>query len=309
MPECINLLQFDTVAISNNYLNQYAALQFVSRQNYDEVKKNYSASIPDYFTGGYDDFSTKRNSLSELLATAGVTEIDSNYYRHTLSEIGAKAYADCVAQTNDQILSAWVKSKTDKEITIALRNGQAGHSTVEYTIGGRHTPLGNYPTELNGGSEIDFMFDYTDKESFTVTFNGTVKQTKAQFGVTISLPAVIKLESRNERKTLTAVSQCEAGGYGNSSYRGTSDPAEFVADDGFTILPATVTRIESINNGENNMGISTREITWNTVTEKGHIVRLTGAITQIDGMNGDTRGGRKETWSVQQERVYLAKIE
>lgn len=86
---CEDLIQFDVAAVTSSITNEYAMLQFINQQNYEETKKTYRADFPEYFSGSYDDFKLQRNELTKLFIAAGYISQQSSSYRRTLSAASA----------------------------------------------------------------------------------------------------------------------------------------------------------------------------------------------------------------------------
>lgn len=301
---CEELLKFDVTAISSDYAAQYAAFSYVNQQNYEDMKQKYSASVPEYFSGTYEQFNLKRSELTHLFQEAGVTSLSKSYYTRTLSPEGAKAYAICVAQQSNKPISAWIEAATDTKIVVGLRCGLGGTVQATYTCVGPQ-PDQNPSGVLNAGGQTALMFSYDPAADFAVAFNVSVSPTNAQDMAVLELPK----RRRFERKVRTAVvegwAEAGAGGQGNTSGNPRWKDAELVAPPGYTLNPNTTRVVERKVIGGPGLGQFTMQ--WQPVANaEGRIVKLTAHPTGMDGLSGDTQGIEQIRVSVIAEQPYIA---
>jgi hypothetical protein len=53
---CDNALKFDTTAFNSDFATRYSVLQRVNSSNYEEAKSSWGISVPEYFSGNFDQF-------------------------------------------------------------------------------------------------------------------------------------------------------------------------------------------------------------------------------------------------------------
>lgn len=223
---CEELIQFDVEAVTSNLSNRYTMLQYVSAQNYESLKQQYAASFPEYFSGSYDQFKQQRNELTKLFIAAGYTDIQTSTYRRTLSATSAAAYAACLAQNSNKLISGWVEAYNDNKIFVAIRNGR--REDVSYTvIGGKPLAGGD---KLVGGGTQTLAFDYDPGQHFLVAFNAIGDSSKEMGSTIVELERERHFEIRTTQKELSATFTCGAGGYNSNERNRISTDAVFVAD-------------------------------------------------------------------------------
>jgi hypothetical protein len=238
--QCTALLTFDLTQYTTDYATLYSVFDYINENNYAQYQQQYSATIPDYFSGGYSDFSSKRSELQRLFASSGYTTNATNYYSKVLSPGVPQAYAECVARVEGKQISAWV-SATDENnsvISVTVKNGAIGNSQMSYVVVG--TQPNNLPSVLaSGGSEI-LDFTYVPNDGFDVSFNATVAQTGAQDAAAVSYPSNIRYRKSSTDSPKTGVFQCQAGGDGNPSHHQFSTKVTISADQDSYLLPSTL---------------------------------------------------------------------
>lgn len=300
MNECEKLIQFNTNAISRDYATRFAALKFVNQDNYEEMKQKYGAEVPDYFSGSYDEFKTKRNQLTSLFVAAGYSSLQESYYQHSLSPEGAKAYAICMAEKSNKPIAAWIESITDDRIAIGVRCGLRAGAEVTLNIFGAQ-PI-NPPTPLGAGAVQFLLFEYNSKKDFIVIMNSV----EGADGISIVLPKVRNFEIRKERKEISGTMTCGAGCHGNSSGCYQFTDVILAADPDFYLLPETLREINRRVLG----GPGIRQVLFTWVEDKvgGQVRRLIGHPHSVDGQSGDTQGIIEIAWSVIAEKQYLVEM-
>jgi hypothetical protein len=311
--ECEKLIQFDTVSMTSNLATMYSATRLVNQDNYEELKTKYAADVPGYFDGSYDDFKLKRSHLSELFMSAGFTGLQQAYMNHSLSATGAALYSQCLAQQGFKPISAWISSKTGKQLAVTVKASPAGGVTFD-VIGAtpvlsdvqRDEVKKNKGHKLSAGGSTILLFDSLPKNDFLAIFLAKVDKSNFTDATEVSLPALRRFEIRKEQKELTAVLMCGAGGKGNTAGNQIARDAVFVAADGYYLKPDTVQVVnENVVGGP---GVKAYTIRWVNGAAQGPVTRLVGHPYDVDGNNGDTQGIIEVTCKVVAEREYLVEV-
>lgn len=304
---CDNLIQFDTQRVSSSLASLYSALQFVTIDNYEEMKQSMSASVPGYFDGSYNDFKSKRNKLTSLFHSAGFSSLQQDYYRHTLSPAGAEAYAKCVAEQSDKPLSAWIGARSEETLAVMVRCGIPGTIVMKVTVVGAQPIGGQTEYEVPGNGVITILFSHNQKKSFLIGLNASIAAPlNLSAAETIFLPAIREFEIRTESKRIEAAIQVAAGCQGNTSGCQIAREATFVADEGFTLDKNSIQRVsERVVFGP---GVRAYELQWIFDESDGEVRRAIGRPYGIDGNSGHTQGCLEVTFSIAQKRDYVAEI-
>ena len=135
MDECKDTLTFDTEVTKTDYLALQSMLSLVSAGNYTEAKQNWSATVPDYFTGDYDAFQRKRTQLMALFTTSNITVAPGEHFRRALSADARANYAACVAAKSNLPIAAWVDSFDDTTIVVKVANMMVDTSVAIKVVG------------------------------------------------------------------------------------------------------------------------------------------------------------------------------
>lgn len=300
---CEDLIQFDIEAVTSSISNKYSMLQFINQQNYEQMKLNYSANFPEYFSGDYNQFKQQRNELTKLFIAAGYSNVQTSAYRRTMSATSAAAYAKCLAENSHKPISAWVEEYSEDKIFINIRNGL--REDVSYQV------LGETPTKANGvltgGGTQALQFNYDPNQSFLVAINAVGKESGIQDTTIVELEKIRRFEVRKTQKELTATFTCGAGGYGNPTKNGMSSDAVFVADQDYYLLYDTRKVIHSEVLG--GPGLLKYELDW--ITEGDPAARPRRIIAHprdMVGNSADTQGIIIVTCSIIAEREYLVEV-
>lgn len=304
---CDNLIQFDTQHVSNSLASMYSALQFVTMENYEQMKKDMSASVPGYFDGTYNEFKMKRNKLTSLFHQAGFTSLQQDYYRHTLSQAGAEAYARCVAEQSNKPLSAWIGARSEETLAVMVRCGLPGAVTMKVSVVGAQPLGGQTDYEVPGSGVITILFQHNQKKSFLIGLNASIgAPLNISAADTIFLPAIREFEIRTESKRIQSALQAGAGCQGNSAGCQISRELSFVADEGFSLDKSSIQRVsERVVFGP---GIRAYEVQWIYDEADGVVRRAIGRPYNIDGNSGNTQGCLEVTYSIAQTREYVVEI-
>lgn len=238
MDTCSDTLKFDTTKLTSDFASQVSFLQYVNAENYDEMKKDYKASIPGYFDGSFPEFQRRRAQLQSLMASSQVIALHQDYYRHALSAAGLKAYSVCMLANSQNLLAAWVDEFGEDVVTVKVKTGVLGDEKVKYLVTGG-SPNETLSELTAGGSQV-LSFPYKPKDGLTLTFNGTARRSGGQMGVSLVIPGVRKLERRTNPSTVSGVIYVGAGGFGNTSGNPIAEPGVLVAQPGCRLVPSSI---------------------------------------------------------------------
>lgn len=301
---CEDLIQFDVTAVTSNITNQYAMLQFVNQQNYEETKTNLGADFPDYFSGSYDEFKLRRNELTKLFIAAGYNNQQTSSYRRTLSAASADAYGKCLAENSRKPISAWIGEVSSDKIAVTLRNGS--RENVKYEVVGA-TPLNSHGRLQDGGSQI-LMFAYDPNKDFMVAFN-SIGDTSGDADTTlVELERIRHFEVRKSQKELIASFTCGAGCQRDQDGCRISTDAEFVADQDYYLLYDT-RRVISTEVIGGSPGLMRYDLQWIVDSSAGPKPRrIIAHPANMHGNSGDTQGIIKVTCSIIAEREYIVEV-
>ena len=300
---CEDLIQFDIEAVTSSITNKYSMLQFINQQNYEQMKLDYSANFPEYFSGDYNQFKQQRNELTKLFIAAGYSNVQTSSYRRTMSAASAAAYAKCLAENSHKPISAWVEKYSEDKIFINIRNGLK--ESIKYDVLGQPHP----ETEgvLTGFGVKALEFNYDPARNFLVAINATGVDSDIQDTAIVELEKVRNFEVRKAQKEITVTFTCGAGGYGSPERNRMSSDAVFVADEDYYLLYHTrkVVRIDILGGP----GLLSYDLQW--LTEGDPTPRLRRIIAHPSNMVGnskDQQGIILVTCSIIAEREYLVEV-
>jgi hypothetical protein len=307
MDECSSALQFDTQTLSRNLSSRISFFEYVNKDNYEELKKNYGASVPGYFDGSFEEFQTKREKLTTLIARSQIHTLHENYFQHTLSPAGAQAYAECLALKSQNIISAWVDKIGADVITIKVKTGVLGDEKVTYVVS--QADPNEAPVELGAGSMQTLSFWYNPRAGITININAKAKLSGGSQGVSLLIPGVRKLEQKTERKELTTYVEAGAGCQGNSAGCMISLDSAFVADAGWRLVPETLVetrreRVWPLGGALYAMRLE-QEVTMNS---DGEAVRIDVRPRGQNATDPHTQCNWRIYLSCQQERDFIAEV-
>jgi hypothetical protein len=307
MDECSAALQFDTQTLSRDLASQISFLEYVNKDNYEDMKKNYSASVTDYFDGSFEEFQKKREKLVSLISRSQVHTLHENYFQHTLSPAGAQAYAECLSLKSQNLISAWVEKFGTDAITVKVKTGVLGAESVTYTVS--QADPNEAPVELTAGSSQTLSFWYNPRAGITININAKAKLGGGSQGVSLLIPGVRKLEKRTERRELTTYVEAGAGCQGNSAGCMISQDSAFVADAGWRLLPETIveTRRERVwpLGGSLYLMRLEQEVTRNA---DGEAIRVDVRPRGQNATDANTQCNWRIYLTCQQEREYIAEV-
>jgi hypothetical protein len=313
---CASLLQVDVTKISTDLASLYVALSQVDQTNYDQAKSSWGAAVPDYFSGSFDDFKQKYNTLHTMFSQTDATSLSQDYYTRTLSPAGAQAYATCVCQTSNSPLIAWVSGSTSSSISIKVRCGASGIVHVDAIIGGA-APLAGPPTvQINGqamyeftaGSESVFLFPHKDTDDFALIINGVVKETQAPANAEVLLQRKRIFTTQTLSGIKTGTIRIGAGGFKNYMGNQLCDPCQIVADEGYALVPATIQQVSRTVIG----GPGVRNWAYDTTPNKdtnGRIVSITISPKNVVGNDDNAQGIENVVYSVEQIKTVAVEVQ
>lgn len=309
--ECAGLLQFDTTVLNTNMAAQASVLNMVNQSNYAEMKKSAGASVPGYFDGSYEEFEMKRSHFYSLFQSSLSVVTSSQFYRHALSEVGAKAYAQCLSTTSGAVidLAAEGDLKTGQTIGVTLFSGARGNSKITYEFGGA-TPLGGAATgELQTGQSRTFIFRRDPKTEFALVVNARNTSTEEQKGLFFQIPAYkeyVRTKHRNSDDRIAPV--CGAGGhndfYGNQDVRNVSS----LAADGWSYNPnGYVLENRQIIGGPGIAGDpELLSVAWPVEKDaSGNNFKITSNISRCRGAHQHTQGHTRFTYRLTREKDQI----
>lgn len=287
---CSAALQFDSIIVEQNYLAKLSILNIVTSSNYEEAKKNYSASIPGYFSGTFDDFQKKRADLTQTISIDSSISSQSNFYQRVLSPAGAKAYSDCIAAVTREPLRAYISSGQRSEfVAVTVVSGGTGKSAIKLNI---ITPdyIQNLtvPEILSPGSSQTLLFKSPITRAFLVIINGEDTASGTSYSpTTIEMPPYIEYRSVDIYKDVTAMGVCGAGGGGNTSGSPLRQSAYFSAPPGYKLMPETLVLRERRATGLDNAGDPSWA--WIKQPDNDRPITMRGDPSLCDGVSPHTQ--------------------
>jgi hypothetical protein len=263
---CAVALKFDTKAFGENIYAEYSALSFVNQSNYEQIKKEGNINVPGYFDGEYSEFSKKRSNLESLLKRDEQFKFDSNYYRHTLSPVGAEAYAKCIAAVSNEPLVAFISSSQDSEyITVTVINNRSGTGQITLTpVAPDYITFLNEFKPLTSGSRQTVLVKSPRNKQFIMSINGQDTAANASFTIQPPLerPVFVKYQRKEIYRVYQAAGRCGAGGGRSTTGSPLRSAVNFAADAEYYLMPETIILKNKVLQG--GPGI-VRDPNWNWV--------------------------------------------
>lgn len=302
MEDCKGTLTFDTDIVKSDYLALTSILSLVNRDNYDEAKQRWSASIPDYFSGNFDSFSLQRYHLTALFSESKFVTTTGQHFRRALSPDAAKNYATCIASKSEDPIVAWVEKYDDKFINITTQNQMTDVKVLCRIVGG--TQPVDAPSELVTGASEVLAFPWIPRDGITIAINvKNAMSGNTLKGVVIQIPPVIHFELRQETKWKSVVIRAGAGGDGSTAGSPLYGNGALTADLGFEIHPETLQQTPPAGAG----GL-TPTLRWTEIKTGDRVVRYEGQVTHAEADNGKTQRIVDYTFSVQTTRDFLVEV-
>ncbi len=308
---CEAALQFDTVSLQQNYLAKLALLNVVTQSNYEEAKKNYSASVPGYFGGSFDDFAKKRSELTQSLSIDQTTQFDSTYVQRVLSPTGAEAFAKCIATKNGYPLVAWIASgQRSPSVAITIRRNAPGNSKIRISVSAPdYIKVMNPEFDLTAASAKTIFVQAPLDKPFLLAINGSDAMTGADYTVPpIEMPPFVQLVSRREYAAVTGRAVCGAGGHGSTTANYSPTDVYLSAQTGYRLLPATLRITGRAVIGGPGL-VRDPEFEWRSQPNGSSEPNvLIGHPKQCEGNSGHTQGHTAYDFSVDSYREVISKV-
>ncbi|MFT3721177.1 hypothetical protein [Pseudorhodoferax sp.] len=303
MNDCENLLTFDTTLVKTDFATQFAFLSSVTEQNYEDMKKDFSAFVPGYFDGSYSEFNQKRNITTQLVSLSSSTSFVQSYQKRSLSPGAAESYARCLVDKSRKLIGAWISHVSEDVIVVSIRTGAAGEDKVTVTA---HSPsLKMDPMTLLPGRVTAIPVDYDKRKDFLLVLNAKSEKTGTQDAAVVEYPRRRSLVMKTEVTEIKGHIEAGAGFNGNTSANPHWLDADLLAPDGAYFKRETLTEVS-------------REKVWALgglryfvleITEgrdsSGRLVRLHLHPTSIDGTDGDHQGNVRIHYMVRAYRDYV----
>lgn len=303
MTDCEKLLTFDTKQVRTDFATQFAFLSSVTAENYDEMKKDFSAFVPGYFTGDYAEFQRRFSITSELVSHQSSTTFAQSYLQRSLSPGAAQNYARCLVESSKKLVGAWISEVSDDMIVVSVRTGALGEDKVTVTV--QPASLGVEPVTLSAGGVTALAFPYNPRKDFLLVLQAQSTKTNSQDATVLKYPKRRALELKRDPVEVRGYIEAGAGFNGNTAANAHWLDAELLAPDGVELDIGTLSEVS-------------REKVWPLgglksfrleVTEgrdaKGRLVRLRLHPTGIDGTHGDHQGNVRVHYVVRGYREYI----
>jgi hypothetical protein len=304
---CDRALKFDTTAFNSDFATRYSVLQRVNSANYEEAKTSWGVSIPEYFSGNFDQFSKKRSQLQSMYQSSGSTELSQSYFQHALSTAGAEAYAQCLARLSNKPISVWISNKNlaDK-IAVTIKSGLSGNTNLKISVSGA-TPI-NPPQDLTSGSQQTLIFERSPKNSFLLVVSSTNQQNGASDSDFVELPAIRNFQIKKIEAKVTGQPRlmCAAGGGGSTAGSQARENTKLTAPSGFSLDTKSVREITRQTAGP---GLASFSVNWTSqLRDDGSVGSLTGQPVNCEGNSGHTQGHVFVTYEAVAQKEELVEV-
>jgi hypothetical protein len=273
------------------------------------MSKKYKAVVPGYFDGSSDEFEKKRSSLFELINKFSSVTTSRDFYRHTLTPEGAKAYAACIANKSGNIITAFIESEHPEKnqlVTVAFSANIAGKEELQWEIIGAK-PIKGEKTKgvLLPGSDNTVTFQYTPKQGLNVIIKAKTKLTGQSTSQPLTLPPYISLKKYkevNDDDRLTI--GCKAGGFNGIDKNTEYFNGSFIAPDGWGYDQATLSEIGRIDHTPQH--IVHKSITWNPTTDKdGKVTVIASQFNICHNSNEHSQGYTSFIYATRRTREVI----
>lgn len=299
MDDCKDTLTFDTEITKSDFFALSSILSLVTKDNYEDAKQKWGASVPEYFSLDFDSFTKKRERLNQMFAQANITISSTEHFKRALSPDAAKNYATCMATKSNKPIAAWVEAQDETTVIVATLNRMAD-TIVQCVAIGNPKPI-NEPSKLVTNAKELLEFPWDPKKGATITLNVKNASTgNGLDGVVLSIPPIRKLTMKSEFRELSTTVQCGAGGNGSTTDNQIYGNSSFVADPGFSIDPDSIKEVSHTGDG-----LIRKTILWIPKVVDGRVVRLDSDIQKSEADNGHTQRIMTFTYTVQQHKDYL----
>ncbi len=303
LDQCKATLTFDSEVTNTDYLAITSILSLVNRENYDEAKTKWAATIPEYFTGSFDDFKIQRSKLTALFSEINFASMSAQHFKRALSPAAAKNYASCIAAEQNDPIVAWVEKYDDKFVHITTQNRMTDVK-VRCKVVGSIQPVDSASELVTGASEI-LVFPWVPRDGITISMNvKNVSTDNTLKGVVIQIPPVIYFQKRQEIRKKSVTIRAGAGGDGSTAGSPAYGTGVISADLGFSIRTETLTRTP-----DDWVGGLLPTFAWVPIQLNDKVVRYEGRVTHAEADNGDTQRNVDYTFTVDTIREYLVEVE
>lgn len=298
---------FSTERVKNNLANEYSVLSIVSRDNYEEMKKGLSASIPDYFSGSYDEFQKKREKFFSYFESSSSFSSSSEFYRHSLSKEGAQAYAECVGTKQNKLFVAYIFNedpKSGSRVSIGFSTKVGGNTTVNWEVRGEKEVTG-FPRKgsLTPNSVDGTQFVYDRKKDFQVQVRAVDKNSGQVWSEWLTLPRYRIFNTVTDFDDGDRVNVgCRAGCQGNTAGCQEFDNGEKLAPSGWSYAVPSIAMVGSYSPWRYSLRAMNMNPWSSTIDPLGRVIRVSSTIASCEGQNGDTQGYRIDTYAIRRTR-------
>ncbi|MGC3985738.1 MAG: hypothetical protein QM777_14060 [Pseudorhodoferax sp.] len=303
MNDCENLLTFDTTLVKTDFATQFAFLSSVTEQNYEDMKRDFSAFVPGYFDGSYSEFNQKRNVTTQLVSLSSSASFAQTYQKRSLSPGAAESYAKCLVENSRKLIGAWISHVSDDIIVVSVRTGATG--TDKITVTAKPASLKIDPITLLPGSVTAIPVDYDKRKDFLLVLNAKSENSGTEDSTVVEYPKRRSLEMKTEVTEVKGYIEAGAGFNGNSAANPHWLDADLLAPDGSYFKRETLTELSRekvwADGGLRNFVLEVTE----GRDSSGRLVRLRLHPRDIDGTDGHRQGNVRIHYMVRAYRDYV----
>lgn len=305
--ECRPQEFFSTERVKSNLANQYSVLSIVTRDNYEQMKKSLSVSVPSYFSGDYDEFSKKREQFFSYFEASSTITSSSEFYRHSLSKEGAQAYAECVGSKSNKLFVAYIFNEDPKSgtrVSIGFSTRVGGNTTVDWEVRGEKEASG-FPRKgsLTPNSSDGTQFLYDRNKDFQVQVRAVDKKTGQIWTEWLTLPRYRIFNTVTDTDDSDRINVgCKAGCQGNTAGCQIPENSEKLAPAGWSYLVPSIAKVASYSPWRYSLLVMNMAPWSSTSDTLGRVIKVTSNVTSCEGQNGDTQGYRIDTYAVRRTR-------
>ncbi len=216
--DCIAALTPTQISQSVDYAFEYSLLKTITSLNYEEHKKNGNAGaqildIP--ATASYDQFDSARSDFFSKYDMNARQQIKANYTFNGLTDVGFQAYAECLRQTSNSPLSAWVEKSNKSLIVIKVKSYLPNGFTANLEVSGA-TPI-NAVVPFEGTGEQELVFNRPANDDFLVALQLKTSGNTPYVGTTVELAMPLNLKLIRDEEVVHAAAHCGAGCHGSTT--------------------------------------------------------------------------------------------
>jgi len=216
--DCISALTPTQISQSTDYAFEYSLLKTITSSNYEEHKKNGNAGaqildIP--ATASYDQFDSARSYFFSMYDENVRQQIKANYTFNGLTDVGYQAYAECLRQTSNSPLSAWVEKSNKSLIVVKVKSYLPNGYTANLEVNGA-TPI-NAVAPFQGTGEQEIVFNRPTDDDFLVALQLKTNGSAPYVGTTVELAKPLNLRKVTDQEVVHAAAHCGAGCHGSTT--------------------------------------------------------------------------------------------